>query len=128
MINTNKQSYKDLEIFNLSKQLAVKIHKITINELPNFEMYEEGSQIRRSSKSIVTNIVEGYGRRLYKNDFLKFLIYAIASCDETRTHLDLLFETGSLKIENFEAIKCDYDVLGAKIYRFRESVIEKHKT
>ena len=91
-------------------------------------MYEEGSQIRRSSKSIVANIVEGFGRRVYKNEFLKFLTYAIASCDETRTHLELLYETGSLKIENFEALKRDYDVLGAKIYRFRESVIEKHKS
>ena len=69
VINTNKQSYKDLEIFKLSKQLAVRTHEFTINELPKFEMYEEGSQIRRSSKSIVANIVEGFGRRVYKNEF-----------------------------------------------------------
>jgi len=42
---------------------------MTLNELPKFEMYEEGSQIRRSSKSVRTNIVEGYGRRNYKLDY-----------------------------------------------------------
>ena len=30
-----------------------------------------GSQIRRSSKSVVSNIVEGFGRRRYKNEFIK---------------------------------------------------------
>jgi len=49
-------SYKDLEIYKLSHKLAVEIHGVTLKELPKFEMYEEGSQIRRSSKSIVTNI------------------------------------------------------------------------
>jgi len=66
----DKKSYEDLETFTLSKELVVKIHKMSLESLPKYEMYEEGSQIRRSSKSIVANIVEGYGRRRYKNDFL----------------------------------------------------------
>jgi four helix bundle protein len=60
------QSYKDLDIYKLSHRLAIEIHKMTLNKLPKFEMYEEGAQIRRSSKSIVCNIVEGFGRRRYK--------------------------------------------------------------
>jgi len=40
--------------------------------LPRFELYETGSQIRRSSKSIRSNIVEGYGRRRYKFDYIRF--------------------------------------------------------
>jgi four helix bundle protein len=69
----------------LAIQLAVRLHKITIEKLPKFEMFEEGSQVRRSSKSIVSNIVEGFGRRRYKNEFFQFLTYAVASCDETKT-------------------------------------------
>jgi four helix bundle protein len=38
--------------------------------LLKFEIYEEGSQIRRSSKSVKSTIVEGYGRRNYKSDTL----------------------------------------------------------
>lgn len=52
------KSYKDLEIYVLGEELAVRIHKMTIEELPRFELYEEGSQIRRSSKSIVSNMGE----------------------------------------------------------------------
>ena len=33
-------SYKNLEIWQLAKQLVIDIHKITISELPQFEMVE----------------------------------------------------------------------------------------
>ncbi len=59
------KSYRDLEIYQESKRLAIEVHKLSLT-LPKFELYEEGSQIRRSSKSVTSSIVEGYGRRLYK--------------------------------------------------------------
>jgi four helix bundle protein len=92
-------SYKDLEIYQIAHKLAVEVHKMTLG-LPKFEIYEEGSQIRKSSKGIPACIVEGFGRRQYKNDFIRFLVFAHASNDETKEHLDLLFETGSLKDED----------------------------
>lgn len=51
-------SYRGLDIFQLAKKLAIEIHRMTL-EFPKFELYEEGSQIRKSSKSIVSHIVEG---------------------------------------------------------------------
>jgi len=68
-------SYKKLKIWQSARILAVDIHNMTM-KLPKFEFYEVGSQIRRSSKSIRSNMVEGYGRRRYKADFIKFLVYA----------------------------------------------------
>lgn len=125
----NYQGYKELDIYKSASKLAVEIHKMTINELPAFEKYEEGNQIRRSSKSIVTNIVEGFGRRRYKNEFIQFLTYALASCDETREHLNILFETGSLKNRDFfEYSVSEYDKLGKQLTRFIQSVERNHLT
>ena len=67
------KSYRDLNIYKEARKLAIEIHKVSLN-LPKFELYEEGSQIRRSSKAVSTTIVEGYGRRRYKADFIKFLV------------------------------------------------------
>jgi four helix bundle protein len=64
--------YRKLDIYNLAHSLAVKIHKMTMG-LPKFEMYEEGGQIRRSSKSVSAQIVEGYALRKYKNEFAHYL-------------------------------------------------------
>lgn len=64
------QSYGDLDIYKRAHKLAIEIHEMSLNLL-KFEIYEEGSQIRRSSKSIKSNIVEGFGRRRYKQEFIK---------------------------------------------------------
>ena len=119
-------SYRDLEIWQLAKELTSDIHVMSL-DLPKFEMFEEGSQIRRSSKSVRSNIVEGYGRRHYKNDFIRFLTFALASNDETMDHLEILFETKSLNDENlFNILKTKIDLLGKKINKFRSSVIKNH--
>ena len=54
------KSYRDYEIWQMAYELAVRVHKMTLAKLPKFEMFEEASQIRRSSKSISSNIVEGF--------------------------------------------------------------------
>ena len=48
MIN---EGFKKLEVYKLAHQLAVEVHAITL-KLPKREMFEEASQIRRSSKSV----------------------------------------------------------------------------
>ena len=117
------QSYKDLKIYQISHKLAVQIHKITLSKLPKFEQYEEGIQIRRSSKAIPTNIVEGFGRKRYRNEYIRYLTIALASCDETKEHLTLLHETESLQNEDtYNNLMKEYEELGSKIFRFRESL------
>ena len=49
--------YKNLEIWKRARELVIDIHKMTITELPKFEMFEEGSQIRRSIKSVKQLII-----------------------------------------------------------------------
>lgn len=118
-------NYKDLEVWQIARDISIKVHRMTLT-LPRFETFEEGSQIRRSAKSIRSNIVEGYGRRRYKNEFIKFICYAIASADETIDHLEILFETGSLKDEKlFKDLSARLILLDKKLIRFLESV-EKH--
>lgn len=88
-------SYKNLEIWRSAGKQSIFIHKISLT-LPTFELYEKGAKIRRSSKSIRSNIVEGYGRRLYKQEYIRFLVFSNASALETIEQLKLLVENGSL--------------------------------
>lgn len=112
------KSYRELEVYKESKRLAIEVHKMSLT-LPKSELYEEGSQIRRSAKAVTIAIVEGYGRRRYKADFIKSLIYAQSECDETIVHLDFLFETASLKdVELYNRLKSDYDLLSKRINKF----------
>jgi four helix bundle protein len=123
------RGYRGLDIWKLARQAAIAVHRMTLQDLPKFEMYEEASQIRRSAKSISANIVEGFGRRRYKQEFIRFLVFAHASCDETIEHLEMLFETGSLTNEIvYRDLSAQLDLLGRKINVFIESVERSHRT
>jgi four helix bundle protein len=78
--------YKKLDVYAKSHTLAIKVHAMTLS-LPRYELYEQGSQVRRSSKSVCAQIVEGYSLRVYKKEFLLYLHRAYASARETAEHL-----------------------------------------
>ena len=120
-------SYKKLEIWRIAKELVIDIHKMTLDKLPKFEMFEEGAQIRKSSKSVRSTIVEGYGRRRYKQEFIRLLTYSLASNDETIDHLETLFETGSLNDRSlYNDLHERIDMLGKKLNLFMQSVQRNH--
>ncbi|MBA4311729.1 MAG: four helix bundle protein [Chlorobiaceae bacterium] len=120
--------YKKLDIYKLSYDLAIKVHRITLT-LPKFATYEEESQIHRSSKSIPVNIVERYCLRRHKNEYLQYLHRASGSSQETIVHLNILHDTQSLSDENtFSELSERYDHLGRMIFRFIESIIAEHLT
>ena len=115
-------SYKNLEIWQIARELVIEIHKMTLEDLSKFEMHEVGSQIRRSSKSVKSNIVEGYGRKNYQKDYVRFMTYSISSNDETIDHLESLWETNSLKNEKlYNDLHEKLVLLGKKINRFIQS-------
>ena len=121
------KSYRDLDIYKDGYSLAIDIHEMSLS-LPKFELFEEGSQVRRSSKAICGAIVEGYGRRRYKAEFVRYLVMAHAECDETLLHLNLLFDTKSLTdIAGYEKLKTACEALGSRINAFIQWVEKNWK-
>ena len=113
------KSYKDLDVYQESFRLAVEVHRVSM-KLPKHELYEIGSQIRRSSQSVKDNIVEGYGRKEYPVEFNRFLAFAYASLLETLSQVQMLKSLYGL-YELDDLIK-RYEILGKKLYRFKEYV------
>ncbi|HEY1121101.1 MAG TPA: four helix bundle protein [Haloferula sp.] len=119
--------YKRLKIWQLAKELVIEIHGMTLTKLPKFELYEEGSQIRRSIKSVKSNIVEGYGRRRYKQEYIRFLDFAYASLLETIDHLETLHGTASLTDDElFVSLDDRLNQLSKALYSFSRSVEQHH--
>jgi four helix bundle protein len=118
--------YNDLEIYQMAYENALEIHEMSM-QLPKYELYEQGSQIRRASKSIKNNIAEGFGRRRYKNEFIRFLIFAHSSCDETISQLNMIsdihFEDNPLN-----DLIDKYDELGRKLNSFIQYVEKNWQT
>ena len=121
--------YQRLEVWRLTRDLSVDIHRMTLEQLPRFELHEVGSQVRRSAKSIRANIVEGYGKRRYKLEFLRHLTYALGSAQETLEHLDTLHETGSLTSQEIHAeLTARTRLMIAKLTTFMRGVELHHRS
>ena len=114
-------SYNKLDIYNISFDLFIEIHCLSF-KLPKHELYELGSQIRRSADSVNSNIVEGYGRRMYKNDYLRFPTMSHSSCDETINHIKKINILYPELQSDFEKHTEKYKVLSAKLYTYIEYV------
>jgi four helix bundle protein len=106
----------DLEVFKLSHALAVDIFKGS-RSFPKSETYSLTDQICRSSRSVSANIAEGWGRRIYENEFKKHLVYAMGSLEETKAWLLFSRDCGYLQDHIFEILSKKSDELGAKIYK-----------
>ena len=124
---TRCTTYKDLEIYQIAHRLGIMIHDFSLR-LPRFELYEAGSQLRRSSKSIASNIVEGFVRRRYKAEFIRFLVYAHASCNETIEWIEFIRDCHSDVKECVKEILVELDVLGRMLNQFIRAVERGHKT
>lgn len=121
------KSYRDLDVYKMSFELFIKTHQISL-KLPKYELYELGSQIRRSADSVNSNIVEGYGRKRYKLDFIKFLTYSIASNDETLNHFLKINRLYPHLTEEVGPIIEEYNHLGKKLNLFIKYVSKNWKT
>lgn len=123
---TNYKSYRELEIYQIAHRLGIEIHKLSLR-LPKYELYETGSQVRRSSKSISANIVEGFGRRRYKAEFVRFLVFSHASCNETIEWIEYIRDCYPDFKEDAVDILSKLDKLGRKLNRFIAAVEKGHK-
>jgi four helix bundle protein len=81
-------TYHDLVVYKNSCELANIIHKISL-KLPK-DLIDISYQIRRCSKSIPTNIAEGYGRCGSVKERINFLRISLGSNDEMIVHLNFI--------------------------------------
>ena len=121
------KSYRDLNVYQLSLSLFYQVHPLTLR-LPKYECYELGSQLRRSADSVVTNLVEGYGRKDYKHEFIRFIIFSHSSSLETVNHLEKLGVLHPELSTEAALLKEDYAILSQKLYAFMNYVKKSWRT
>lgn len=92
------RSYRDLVVWQKSKDLALECYKLT-KFFPVEEKFSLISQIRRAASSVPANIAEGFGRTTGK-DREHFYIMARGSLYELDTHLQIALELAYLKTED----------------------------
>jgi four helix bundle protein len=81
------QSYRDLEAYKRARGLIVPVHQL-VKTLPSTEKYGLCDQMRRASKSVVDNIVEGYSHKDTLAKMKSFWRISMGSANEMIEHLE----------------------------------------
>jgi four helix bundle protein len=110
------KSIYDLKIYQSAYDLALKIHKLSI-DFPKEEKYSLTDQIRRSSRSVAMNIREGFAKRKYENIFIRHLVDALGSSKETRGWLNFSKDLGYIEDKVFIEMDNCYDQLNSKLHK-----------
>jgi four helix bundle protein len=119
------KGHKDLKVYQLAYKLAMEI----FNESKTFsieERYSLTDQIRRSSRSVATNIAEAFRKRRYRNMFINKLSDSDTEATETQVWLDFSLECGYLSRESYEKLVKGYEEIG-KMLGSMMSTPEKFK-
>ncbi|ABB14377.1 intervening sequence, 23S rRNA [Carboxydothermus hydrogenoformans Z-2901] len=109
-------SFKDLEVYQTSYNLALEIYKI-ITTFPKYEQYELASQFRRAVISIPLNIAEGFGRKRSILTFKSFILNSLGSCNEVLVLLDFAKDLNYLDENTYQYFYKEYELLAKKINR-----------
>jgi len=91
------QSFEELDLWKKARMLKIEIFEL-VKTFPAEEKFRLSDQLIRSSRSITSQIAEGYGRRTAP-DRIRFCIIARGSLSETLNHLSDTFDCSYITIE-----------------------------
>jgi four helix bundle protein len=89
------RSHKELNVFKASFDLALQIHNLS-KEFPLEEKFSLTDQVRRSSRSVATNIAEAFRKRRYPKSFIAKLSDSEGEAAETQVWLSFAESFGYL--------------------------------
>ncbi len=111
---------KDLDVFKRAYQWSLYLHKLSL-KFPAIEQKVLANQLRRSSKSVCANIVEGFSRQSQsKQEFKRYLTIAIGSAEETQLWIMYAYDLGYITKTLFEKITRESEVIIGMLVKFRE--------
>ena len=103
--------HRGLKVYQLAYKLAMEIFNES-KSFPKEERYSLTDQIRRSSRSVATNIAEGYRKRRYQNMFISKMADADSEATETQVWLDFAYDCNYLSQERHDELMSGYEEVG----------------
>jgi len=102
------KDFRELRVYQLAFDTAFEVYQVS-KTFPVDERYSMTDQIRRSSRSVCTNIAEAWRKRRYPNHFVSKLSDADTEAGETTVWLDIALRLGLLPAEAHKKLLDNYD-------------------
>ena len=101
-------SFRDLIVYQKAYKLAMEIFEIT-QSFPKEEKYSLTDQVRRSSRSITSNIAEAWAKKIYPKSFVSKLSDSLGEEYETENWLDYSRDCNYITSETHSELMTGYD-------------------
>lgn len=102
------RKHTDLKVFQVSFEAGMRIFELSKN-FPKDEKYSLTDQIRRSSRSVSSNIAEAWRKRKYPKSFISKLSDSEGEAAETQVWLDYALKCEYLDQENYAQLYDQYE-------------------
>jgi four helix bundle protein len=109
------RSYRDLDVFNLGYTLAMEVFRLT-SRFPKEERYALVDQMRRSSRGVCGNIVEGFAKRRYERVFKNSLNDSLGESEETKLWLDFALDCEYTSADEHKELTGGYGQVSAMLW------------
>ena len=100
--------FRDLIVYQKAYKLAMEIFELT-KSFPKEERYSLTDQIRRSSRSVTSNLAEAWAKKLYIKAFVSKLADSLGEEYETEGWLDYSKDCRYISVESYEALMEGYN-------------------
>ena len=97
------ESFKDLIVYKKAYKLAMEIFELS-RGFPKEEKYSLTDQIRRSSRSVTSNLSEAWAKRRYEKSFVNKLTDSLGEENETEVWLDYSKDCGYIQEATHESL------------------------
>ncbi len=114
---------EDLKVYSRLFNLSLEISKLTM-EFPSFELYELGSQLRRSANSAPANIAEGFGNK-HTKIYLETISRAQGEIRETKHHLKIACMKKYLTQIKLDYFSSEYEECSRMLFGLEKSLIKR---
>jgi four helix bundle protein len=105
------RGFKSLKVYQLSYQLAMEIFEIS-KKFPKEETYSLTNQVRRSSRSVCSNIAEAYRKRRYPRHFTSKISDADGEASETMIWIEFAKDCKYIDEIKCESLTVNYEEVG----------------
>lgn len=100
--------FRDLEVYQRGFNAAMKIFEMT-KGFSGDEKYSMVDQMRRSSRSVCSNLAEGWRKRTYRAVFVNKVTDSMEEASETQTWLEFSFACKYIAEEIFKDLDQEYE-------------------
>src|SRR5690349_18079668 len=107
-MSETKRGYRDLIVYQKAFQVAMKVYQLS-KKFPADERFSLTDQIRRSSRSVCSNIAEAYRKRQYEKVFVNKASDADTENSETVVWLEFADACTYITIDEFHTLESSCD-------------------